>query len=306
MAFKYTFSVFTATYNRSYCLHRAYEGLKAQTFRDFEWVIIDDGSGDDTKALVDKWKTESDIPITYIWQPNQGKHIAYNTAAPLLTGELYTSVDSDDSIKPNWLERFKFHWDGFSENEKKKIAGVMCMAEDQNGNIIGDKFPEDGVYVDFARYLLTHKIVGDKGGFVQTKIFQEYPFPADVKNVYVPEGYFIHAMSQHWKVKLTNEVLIVPYTDDRTDHFTHELKKPKNYAGNRCGHLAFLTFSPRLFWVRPYTYLANAVYYSKLSFLLRYSLKKQVADISNVWGKFFWLGTFPLGYILAKTEKNNQ
>ena len=306
MSHQFAFSVFTATFNRSYCLHRAYQGLKTQTFRDFEWIIIDDGSNDNTKELVDQWKKEADFPITYIWQPNQGKHIAYNTAAPLLKGELFTSVDSDDSVKPCWLERFKFHWEGFSAKEKIGIAGVMCMAEDQNGQIIGDKFSKDGVIVDFAKYLLTHKIVGDKGGFVQTKIFQAYPFPADVKNVYVPEGYFIHAMSRQWKVKLTNEILIVPYTDDRSDHFTHELKKPKNYAGNRCGHLAFLTFSPRLILVRPYTYLANIVFYSKLSFLLHYSLKKQFSDIRNGWGKLFWLGTFPLGYILAKTEKNIQ
>lgn len=306
MRSQFTFSVFTATFNRAYCLHRAFEGLKAQTFRDFEWIIIDDGSVDNTVELVNQWKKEVEFPITYIWQPNQGKHIAYNTAAPLFRGELYTSVDSDDSVKPNWLERFKFHWDSFSAEDRKHIAGVMCMAEDQHGKIIGKEFPDEGVIVDFARYLLTHEIVGDKGGFVQTSIFQAYPFPADVKNVYVPEGYFIHAMSMQWKVKLTNEVLIIPYVDDRADHFTHELKKPKNFAGNRCGHLAFLKFSPRLFWVKPYTYLANAVYYSKLSFLLQYTLKKQFSDIGNIWGRVFWLGTFPLGYILAKTEKNNK
>ncbi len=303
MSYAYTFSIFTPTFNRAYCLHRAYEGLKSQTFQDFEWIIIDDGSTDGTKELVEKWKAEATFPITYVWQPNQGKHIAYNTALPLLKGELFTSVDSDDSVKPNWLERFKFHWDSFSSEERKYIAGAMCMAENQNGEVIGDVFPGDQIIVNFAKYLLTHKIVGDKGGFVQAKIFQAYPFPNDVKNVYVPEGYFIHAMSQHWDVKLTNEILIVPYTDDRADHFTHELKKPKNYAGNRYGHLAFLKFSPQLIFAKPYTFLANAVYYSKLSFLLNHSLKKQAADIGNFGGKLIWLATMPLGYILAKTTK---
>lgn len=303
MSYQYTFSVFTATYNRSYCLHRAYQGLCAQTFKDFEWVIVDDGSSDNTKELVDKWKAEAGFPITYVWQPNQGKHIANNSAFPLLKGELFTSVDSDDSVKPNWLERFKYHWDSFNNDEKQKIAGVICLSENQNGQMIGIKFPHDGVVVDYAKYLVTHKIYGDKGGFVQTKIYKAYLYPSDVKNVYVPEGYFIQAISQHWKMKLTNEILIVPYTDERADHYTHELKKPQNYAGNRYVHLAFLKFSTRLFWVKPYTFLANAVYYSKLSFLLGLPLKKQVSDIGNFIGKFFWLISFPLGFILAKKTK---
>lgn len=304
MIHSYTFSIFTPTYNRAYCLHRAYEGLLAQTYKDFEWIIIDDGSSDNTREIVEKWKGDAPFPITYLWQENQGKHIAYNTVAPLLRGELFTSVDSDDSVKSNWLERFKFHWDSFSETERKSIAGVMCLAENQNGEMIGDIFPKDGIYVDFAKYMLTNKIAGDKGGFMQAKILKSYPFPSEVKNVYVPEGYFIHAMSQFWKMKLVNEILIVPYTDDRADHFTHELKKSKNYKGNRYGHLAFLKFSTRLFWAVPYTFLANAVYYSKLSFKLNYSLKSQAKDIENIWGKLFWIIALPIGFILAKTSKD--
>lgn len=304
MSYQYTFSVFTPTYNRAYCLHRAWEGLKSQTYRDFEWVIIDDGSADNTKELVNAWKKEADFPVTYVWQPNQGKHIAFNTASPLFKGKLYVGLDSDDTVKPHWLERCKFHWDKFTEDDKRKVAGMIYLAENQYGKLIGDKFPDDNMDVDFYAYTIKHKIVGDKGFFIQMDIFKSFPFPSDVKNVYLPEGYFFHALSQKWKLRTCNEILIVPFIEDRTDHTTLELRKPKNYAGNCYGHLAFLKFGTRLFWVKPYTFLANAVFYSKLSFLLKYSLKKQYTDIGNFWGRFFWITTFPLGYILAKREKN--
>lgn len=306
MSYKYTFSVFTATYNRAYCLHRPYEGLKSQTFKDFEWIIIDDGSTDDTRQLVEKWQAEAPFPIRYVVQPHAGKHFAFNTAAPLLEGELFTQVDSDDTVKPNWLERFKFHWDSFTPEQRTYVSGVFCLAETQHGKQIGESFPDDGIITDFVKYTLQKKVTGDKGFFWQSKVFQMYPFPTEVKNVYVPEGWFWHQMCREWKSKLINEILIVPYVEDRPDHTTLLLRKPQNYAGNRYGQLSFLRFSPKLFWVRPYTYLANAVYYSKLSFLCKYSLKKQFNDIVNPWGKMFWLFTFPLGYILAKrTEKEN-
>jgi glycosyltransferase involved in cell wall biosynthesis len=303
MSAKCTFSVFTATFNRAYCLHRPYEGLKAQTFKDFEWVIIDDGSTDNTKELVETWQKEADFRIIYVVQPKAGKHFAFNKAHDYMQGKYFISVDSDDTVKPIWLERVKYWWDNFTEEDFKKIAGIMYGAENQYGKPIGDKFPDDGIDVDYIAYTLKNKVVGDKGYTYQMGLFKKYPFPEDVRNVYVPEAYFFHELGQNWKIRIYNEILIVPYIEDRADHTTHELRKPANYAGNWYGHLAFLKFSNRLFWSIPYTHLANATFYSKLSFLLNYSLKKQYNEIGNFWGRFLWVITCPLGFILSKTTK---
>ena len=78
---KYTFSVFTSTFNRAASMHRVCESLQSQTFRDFEWLIVDDGSEDDTADLVRKWIKEADFPIEYIKQNHAGKHIAWNGSA---------------------------------------------------------------------------------------------------------------------------------------------------------------------------------------------------------------------------------
>ncbi len=84
-----TFTVFTATYNRAHTLHRVYNALQQQTFRDFEWLVVDDGSTDNTEALVRRWQMESAFPIHYIMQPNGGKHSAHNRSLPERTACFY-------------------------------------------------------------------------------------------------------------------------------------------------------------------------------------------------------------------------
>ena len=103
------FTVFTPTYNRAYTLHRVYESLKAQTYRDFEWLIVDDGSNDNTRELIQKWQNESLFSIRYIYQQNSGKHIAFNRAVREAKGELFLTLDSDDACVEEALERFKYH-----------------------------------------------------------------------------------------------------------------------------------------------------------------------------------------------------
>ena len=97
---RYTFTVFTPTCNRCATLPRVYASLAAQTFRDFEWLIVDDGSTDCTAALVDKWTAQADFPIRYLRQENRGKHIASNRAVREARGELFLVLDSDDACVP--------------------------------------------------------------------------------------------------------------------------------------------------------------------------------------------------------------
>lgn len=102
--FDYTFTVFTPTYNRSHLLGRLYESLKRQTFRDSEWVIVDDGSTDQTQELVKHWQMEASFPIRYFWQPNSGKHVAYNRGLQEARGFLFADIDSDDFFAPEALD----------------------------------------------------------------------------------------------------------------------------------------------------------------------------------------------------------
>ena len=103
-------TVFTPTYNRAYCLHQCYESLVRQTCKDFVWMIIDDGSTDNTKDLVDQWLKNNLIDIEYIWQENQGMHGAHNTAYDSIKTELNVCIDSDDYMPDDAVEKIISMW----------------------------------------------------------------------------------------------------------------------------------------------------------------------------------------------------
>jgi glycosyltransferase involved in cell wall biosynthesis len=111
-------TVFTATFNRYNELKRVYECLKLQTYHDFEWIIVNDGSSDNTDELVNTWISEKLLDIKYYYQPNQGKHIAFNYGVRVALGTMFVNLDSDDVIVPNALELFVKYWDEIGENNQ--------------------------------------------------------------------------------------------------------------------------------------------------------------------------------------------
>jgi len=240
-------SVFTATYNRADTLHRVWNSLRQQTVKNFEWVIIDDGSSDNTREVVEQFAQNSDFDVRYYWQTNRGKHTAYNAFAGLARGDLYCSIDSDDEVLPQCLERMLFHFNDILAGERTEYAGIMCLAQDQHGELIGDEFWPDDFRDDVVGVLLRHRKLGDKGGLNRLDVLREFPFPEDVERVYVPESYHIHGYTTKYKTKFVNEILIQPWTDRREDHLSNRLGEVKNYAGTAYGLLAWPKYSMRHF-----------------------------------------------------------
>ena len=135
------FTIFTPTYNRAYLLEELYDSLKSQTFKDFEWLVVDDGSLDDTRQIVEKFINEKILNISYYYKDNGGKQRAYNYALDKAKGELFICLDSDDKYVPNGLEIILKYW---IKNEKNsKIAGMGYISTYPNGDIIGTKFPKN-------------------------------------------------------------------------------------------------------------------------------------------------------------------
>ena len=133
-------TVFTPTYNRAYILSKCYESLNQQTCKDFEWLIIDDGSTDNTQELVAGWQAhENGYPIRYIQKDNGGLHTGYNTAIANMNTELSVCIDSDDSMPKDGIERILAVW---SKVKDSGVAGLIGLDVDQNGNLIGKPLPE--------------------------------------------------------------------------------------------------------------------------------------------------------------------
>ena len=171
------FTVFTPTYDRAHTLDRVYNSLCAQTFTDFEWVIVDDGSNDNTAQLVAGWRKENVFPIYYEKQSNQGKHIAVNRGAQLARGELFLIADSDDSFPSNALQIFHKAWAEIPKTERQNYTGVTGLCIDQSDNIVGDEFPLDVFDSTPADCFYLHDIKGEKWGFHRC-VIRQFPFPS--------------------------------------------------------------------------------------------------------------------------------
>ena len=131
------FTMLTPTFNRAHTLPRVWDSLRAQTLRDFEWVVVDDGSTDGTEALVRGWASEASFPVVFLRQENMGKHVAMNRGVAASSGRLIAVLDSDDACTPEALERFAFHWSSIPEERRPEFYGVVCHCKDVNGRRIG-------------------------------------------------------------------------------------------------------------------------------------------------------------------------
>jgi glycosyltransferase involved in cell wall biosynthesis len=167
------FTVLTPTFNRARCLERVYESLCAQTFRDFEWVIVDDGSTDETRELVASWKTF--FPIRYTWKPNGGMHTAINVGVRQATGEFIVQMDDDDYCVPHALERFDHRWKQIPNPDRFAFLVGICYREDGK-TILGSRLPQD--YVD--AFTVGDKIAlcqTDRWGICRTEVVRQFPYP---------------------------------------------------------------------------------------------------------------------------------
>ncbi|MFH0789442.1 MAG: glycosyltransferase family A protein, partial [Pseudomonadota bacterium] len=196
--YQYTFTVFTPTYNRAHTLNRVYISLQEQTFRDFEWLIVDDGSSDHTSGLIKDWQNEAAFPIRCIRQENQGKPVAFNWGVQEARGEFFLLIDSDDGFVPETLERFKYYWEDIPGEEREKFVGVTGHCMDQGGKIVGDKFPSEGLDSDSLEIRYKFKIKGEKWGFLRTDVLRKYPFPVVQNSKFIPEGIIWSAIAKKY------------------------------------------------------------------------------------------------------------
>lgn len=198
-------TIFTPAYNRAHTIDRTYQSLINQTCKDFLWLIVDDGSTDGTKKLVEGWIRENKIPITYIYQENQGMHGAHNTAYKNITTELNTCIDSDDWMPHDAVEKIINAW---KEHSHEKYAGIIGLDQTADGKLIGTNFPENlkettlqGFYEAGGQ--------GDKKLVYRTDIIKQYPeYPLFKGERYVGLAYKYMLIDQDWKLITLNEPLV--------------------------------------------------------------------------------------------------
>lgn len=170
-------TVFTPTYNRAYIIKNVYDSLLKQTYKDFEWLVIDDGSIDETSKIIESLKNENRICIRYYKKANGGQHTALNMAIEKADSLLLMIVDSDDYLTDDALERIAY-WEGTIEN-KEKFAGVSGLRIYPSGISVGQKWISKENYIDATNLERTDKhLWGDKAEAYYLDILRKFaPIP---------------------------------------------------------------------------------------------------------------------------------
>lgn len=168
-------TIFTPTYNRAYILSSLYLSLTRQNDKHFEWIIVDDGSTDNTSALVREWMALGNIDIVYKYQPNQGKHIAINTGLELAHGELFFIVDSDDNLTLDAVEQVRKFWN--AAKDIKNISGILSYRQFPNGKLVGTKLPKNVSFCKLRDCERKYGSVGDKVVIYRTDVISRFRYP---------------------------------------------------------------------------------------------------------------------------------
>ncbi|WP_106496630.1 glycosyltransferase family 2 protein [Lentibacillus sp. Marseille-P4043] len=285
-------TVFTPTYNRAYCLHHCYESLKRQTCNDFIWLIIDDGSTDHTKELVDTWIMENHIEISYQWQQNQGMHGAHNTAYEQIQTELNVCIDSDDYMPDDAIEKILTCWNKYGSN---KVSGIIGLDADHHKQIIGTKLPEDRKQSTLFDLYYKRHVTGDKKLVYRSDLTKEYPYPIFAREKYVGLAYKYYMLDQDYEMILMNEILCcVEYLPDGSSRnmLKQYRKNPKGFSFYR-KELMKLPFASISFKFR------QAIHYVSSSLL-----SNNGSFLKETPSKMLTILALPIGYMLFRYIKS--
>ena len=293
-----TLTVFTPTFNRAYTLHKCYESLRRQTSKDFVWLIIDDGSSDNTKELVESWINEKEVDIRYHYQNNKGMHGAHNTAYELIDTQINTCIDSDDYMTDDAVEKIVEFW---KSNGNRGLAGFVALDAYENGEIIGTKLPSDISETTYFDIYNTLSVKGDKKFIYRSDLTKLYPYPIFEGEKYVSLAYKYAKLDDDYKLGIMNEVVcIVEYMEDGSslNMFKQYRRNPRGFAFIRIENMKNPRISSKNKFKECIHYVSSGILSKDKQFL-----KKTPNKVMTVLAIPFGIALYL--YILKKTPDLN-
>ena len=300
---EYTFTVFTGTRNRAHTLRRPFDSLKAQTFRDFEWVVVDNGSTDPTAELIEEFRQEADFPIRYLCQEDRGKHASMNRAVLAAKGRFFLTLDSDDGCIPTALGRFVQRWNEIPEADRPGFSGVSSLCMDQDGNLIGTSFPADPTDSDSREIRYRAKVKGEKWGFQRTDVMRMHLFPETPGYAgLIPPSRIWSEIARNYRTRYINEVLHI-YWQDQADALSRPASRISDAYGGMLESEAVLSHDMAYFEDAPMEFIIKAIKYVRSSLHSGRGVVAQWRGLSSRSGRALWLAVLPTGWLIYRLER---
>jgi glycosyltransferase involved in cell wall biosynthesis len=302
-----TFTVFTPTYNRAHTLRRVYDSLAAQTFRDFEWLVVDDGSTDDTANLIEQWRQSgfSDFPIRYFTQLHAGKHVAHNRALDEARGAFFIVLDSDDACVPTALERMLYHWNTIPEAQRSRFSGVAGLCRDQHGKIVGDLYPTEPLDISLREQRYVYRVRGEKWGPERTEILRRFPFPKIHGTNFIPEGVVWLQVAKMHKIRCVNEVFRIYHIDDSKTGAT--LTGRRGLGDSAPGRLLYYTWLLNndlgYFFRSPMPFIKAALMLPITALYAPQTLMAAIGSLNGAPAKALALAALPFSLVLYAIDR---
>lgn len=207
-------TIMTPTYNRAHTLPKLYESLCTQTDKNFNWIIVDDGSTDNTYELVKAWTEDSKINIKYYYQENQGMNVAINKGIKIAETELFVWIGSDDYLPDDMVKNISDLWES-KKNISDNIGGIIGLDTKFNGDVIGSELPKDMIYINYHKLTQKYKMTGDKTYVYRLDILKENLFPIFEKEKEMVTAYMHCKIGEKYDLLIINKSLCnVYYSED--------------------------------------------------------------------------------------------
>lgn len=284
-------TVFTPAYNRADLLTRCYESMCKQTNKNFIWMIVDDGSTDNTREISESWvKNTKDFQVIYIYKENGGLHTAYNTAIANIDTKLCVCIDSDDFMPDNAVELILDFWE---KNGSDKYAGIVGLDFDMDGNVIGDMLPDIKSVNLIGLFTGKYNIVnGDRTNVVRTELYKKYAPMKVFKGEKNFNPHYMHLqISEEYDFLVLNENL--RFVDYQETGMTNSMLKqyrssPNSFAEIRKLYLSFKDTSLK-FKIKHSIHLASSCILAK----------KTMSSIKDNPYKLLSVIALPFGFALS-------
>ena len=267
MSYKCKITVFTPTYNRAYIIENLYRSLQRQSFRDFEWLIVDDGSTDNTEAVIQQWQQAgNDFPIRYYKKENGGKCRAINYGVDRAEGLLFFNVDSDDYLLDDALEKIAL-WESTLPKDKKfcGVVGNLGTSPTETPNTPWHEPYRDATLLERYSEYTDHPIDGERAWVFYTDIQKAYKYPEfEGENFITPAVTWNRMAHDGYLVRIYDDIIwVYEYQPDGLTMSGNKrfLERPQGHGLTLKEKADFIGYSKKQYMQMWYTFYCDHSYH---------------------------------------------